>query len=90
VKGRAAPKRLHMMIRRQLCGDLWVEKAAEAKALKQGITGFGETAGRCSWDPVSKRQVAENVHRGQSWHGSGSLKYSRHHGRTGSKSLSIF
>lgn len=47
------------MIQGQLCEDLWVEKEADAKDLEQGITGFaGRTAGHCSWDPVSKKQVA--------------------------------
>lgn len=53
-----------MITRGQLYKVLWVEKEADAKILRQGITWLVvETAGHCSWDPVSKRQLAGSVQR---------------------------
>lgn len=97
-KGRAS-KRLYMgemqmMVQGQLYKDLWVEKEADAKVLKQGIGGFvGGAAGHCSWDNSEQeaggRECTEDRHSGIPRAMPECLKYSRHHGRAGSKSLSI-
>lgn len=48
----------------QVCKDPWVEKEADAKVLRQGITSLvGGAAGHCIWDPVSKGRVAGSIQR---------------------------
>lgn len=94
-RGSASPKRLYKgrtqkMVRGQLYKDPRVEKKIRCKGPEAGnLLACGRTAGHCRWDPGNKEQVAGSIQR-MGVQGLNSLECSRHHGRAGSKSLSIF